>query len=415
MAKADTIEGRLVKESKLKEGITPNYTGLGLANIMPTISGALGSEQKNQYTLSRDVLDYDLLKGVKKVVFFMIDGLGYHQLLKEMKSKSAFKELSRDLVPLTSVLPSTTATALTTISSGLTPQEHGIMEYKLYLKELGMLTNVMTFGPAMGGGSFEELGLDPIDFFKIKTLYQEWKRRGIKSHILLNVEYISSSFSQFLYQGAEIIPCTTLGDIFSETKKLLSKNPNKKEFIYLYWDKIDSVSHQQGANSKKYSKELEHIDYELGKFIDKAKGDFLFIITSDHGQINSDSKKMVYYQDHGKLIDSLIMPPVGEMGRLNYLYVKRSKRDFVKNYVKGKLADKAVMIETEKAIRDGFFGINKPRKETFDRTGDFVLLPKNGYTFSYPYTIADLFMRFVGVHGGISKEEMLVPFICKSF
>jgi len=70
-----------------------------------------------------------VVHGAHQVVLLVLDGLGWHQL-----------EERRDLAPtlssgegssITTVAPTTTVTALTSITTGLSPGEHGMMGYRM--------------------------------------------------------------------------------------------------------------------------------------------------------------------------------------------------------------------------------------------------------------------------------------------
>ena len=78
----------------------------------------------------------------KKVVLFLIDGFGYKQWLNYADKYEFLKRFTKKgvVTPITTVFPSTTAAALTTINSGLTPQEHGLPEWWVYFDEIGKMT-----------------------------------------------------------------------------------------------------------------------------------------------------------------------------------------------------------------------------------------------------------------------------------
>ena len=153
MSVASKVENLLVSESKLKGFVTPNYSGLGLANVAPTILSHFNINPKKHYKLSDSFLDYSIFKGVKKIVFMLFDGLGYDTLLNHVKTnKMGFSDLVKDgqLLPITSVLPSTTVSAMSSIHTGITPQEHGMLGYKMYLKEIKTIMNMIAFENVLG-------------------------------------------------------------------------------------------------------------------------------------------------------------------------------------------------------------------------------------------------------------------------
>ena len=416
MGVSDKAEKRLLKSGK--GYVRPDYNGLGISNVMPTVSKALGLELKNQFTLSQEFLDYGIFKGVRNIVFLLLDGLGYEQLLWELKKNKnlALGDVIKDdlFFPITSTLPSTTTTALTTLSTGLTPQEHGMMGYRMYLEEFGVVSNMMAFGPVTGSISFSDMGIAPGRFLKLDTIFQQLNKKGIKSSLVAHLNYIDSPLSRMVYKGVDYVPFMDTQDMFSQIKKLLDGKSSKKSLIYAYWDNIDLVSHQYGVKTKELSKEIAELDSCLSDILNMNNHpETLLIISADHGHINSSLKRTVHLHEHEKLLKCLRVPPVDDWGRLSYLFTNKGKKDSVRDYLESNFSKKAFIYESRDLLKKGFFGLNKPRKETLDRVGDLVLIPKKDYAFVYPYTLEELFLGMIGRHGGMSKEEMLVPFICK--
>ena len=63
------------------------------------------------------------------VVLLVLDGLGW----SEVESRVLRTLGSLDGGPITTVVPSTTPTALTSISTGLAPAEHGVIGYRIFM------------------------------------------------------------------------------------------------------------------------------------------------------------------------------------------------------------------------------------------------------------------------------------------
>ncbi|MBT3754962.1 MAG: phosphodiesterase, partial [Candidatus Cloacimonetes bacterium] len=78
-------------------------------------------------------LDTKVLKKKKNLVLFVLDGFGIN-LLNKFASSTKF--MSKNYIsPITSVFPSTTSAAITSLISGKTPWEHGAVGWTLYFKE----------------------------------------------------------------------------------------------------------------------------------------------------------------------------------------------------------------------------------------------------------------------------------------
>ena len=68
-------------------------------------------------------LDTKVLKKKKNIVLFVLDGFGIN-LLNKFTSSTKFMNKNY-ISPITSVFPSTTSAAITSLISGKTPWEHG--------------------------------------------------------------------------------------------------------------------------------------------------------------------------------------------------------------------------------------------------------------------------------------------------
>src|SRR5690349_14381660 len=69
--------------------------------------------------------------GARQVVLLVLDGLGWEQLQANADVAPTLAGMQGHAIR--TVAPSTTATALTSIATGLTPAEHGIIGYRIYL------------------------------------------------------------------------------------------------------------------------------------------------------------------------------------------------------------------------------------------------------------------------------------------
>ena len=67
--------------------------------------------------------------------------------------------------------------------------------------------------------------------------------------------------------------------------------------------------------------------------------------------------------------------------------------------------------------RNGFFGNSRNNVDHVDSLGDLVLIMKNSSSvFDYSLKILDPYNdgeSMIGMHGGLSQEEMIVPFISR--
>src|SRR5712691_13219268 len=140
--------------------VRPDFAGRGLANVAPTVLRLLAPSATplDLPPLDPEVLPESMTRGITRVVLLVADGLGHLQLQREIAAGNApnLGELiargtsgSSETVtyaPLTSVFPTTTVAALGSVNSGVTPSEHGLLSYTLYLPEFDMLAEMIRWG-----------------------------------------------------------------------------------------------------------------------------------------------------------------------------------------------------------------------------------------------------------------------------
>ena len=103
--------------------VLPDYTGACLTSVVPTLLAALAGEA------GLPVWAPSPLAGARQVVLLVLDGLGWEQLRDFAAEAPTLAAAPGG--PITSVAPTTTATALTSLTTGVPPATHGILGYRL--------------------------------------------------------------------------------------------------------------------------------------------------------------------------------------------------------------------------------------------------------------------------------------------
>jgi len=415
------LEKLIKKQKKEGEFILPFYEKYCFSNIPSTILKLF--DIPTQRPILPEELYKDKVENFNKVVLLLIDAFGYKQWLRYYKDYEFFDIFTKEGIvsPLTSVFPSTTAAALTTISTGLTPQEHALLEWVLYFKEIDMIINTLPFTPFDGGGRDKllEMGANPKILYDGSTIYRTLKRSGINSYTFLNRSYSYTAYSKLTNRGSTTIPFTNLSDLVVRLRKTLETEKGPAYF-YVYIDDIDSIEHKYGPYSEEHRAQISVISYLLKKELSekinkKIASETLLLITADHGQLNVLPKKTIYLNKYQSLVNSFQkgrkkepILPVGSPRDI-FLHIEKSKLNEANNFLSNKLKGKAKLIKIEEAIKKGLFGIGKPKKEFYDRAGNLLILPYKNNTIWYEHIKGEKF-NLAGMHGGLSEEEILVPF-----
>lgn len=107
----------------------------------------------------------------------------------------------------------------------------------------------------------------------------------------------SSTYSDIVFKGAKVAGYKTLPEAIVNLFEAIS-NERAKSYYFLYFDKIDSLSHEYGPNSSQVEAEITAFlsimeKVFLKNFFNQTKNT-LFLLTADHGQVEVGPKTTIY-------------------------------------------------------------------------------------------------------------------------
>lgn len=395
------------------DSLLPNYNGFSLVNIPGTICKLLDIAPFGAASLSDDILRH--LNGpYENIVFILIDGLRYNFFQEFFQTPLWQSQTDNALfTPITSISPSTTSTALTSLWTGRHPAEHGILGYEVWLKEYGMIANMINhsaFTFQGDNGGLQRAGFDPSTFLPVETLGPHMRKNKVKPSALQNISIAYSGLSKMLFPSVNIIPYRSNIDLFVSLENLLREEQIEKTYTYIYWETIDTLSHRFGPDDERIIREFEHFSQALIDSIERIKrsnhSKTLLIISADHGFVHTpiDSRyDLTRYADINKL---LVMVPTGE-NRLPYLFPKNGCSEQLLKLLQLHFGDDFIAIPSKIAIDKGLFGRGDYHPMLAERLGEWVVIPQNN---AYLWWWWQKENPLLGRHGGLSPEEMLIPF-----
>src|SRR3981081_4563045 len=119
--------------------ISPRYSDGSLVNLIASIVAAAGGAARHGPLAALPPAE---LSAARNIVLLIIDGLG-DNYLRRRGAGGALSEARR--CAITSVFPSTTASAITTSYTGCTPLEHGLTGWFCYFGEAGCVGAPLPF------------------------------------------------------------------------------------------------------------------------------------------------------------------------------------------------------------------------------------------------------------------------------
>src|SRR5437868_4580100 len=141
----------------------PDYAGGGLVNLVASLVAARGG------TPLHPILENTKIRAdARNVILLIIDGLGDNLLMR----RAGGGELARRRKhAITSVFPSTTASAITTSYTGRTPAEHGLTGWFTYFGEAGCVSAALPFRSRGDMTPLSARGVRAEQIFTVPSLF----------------------------------------------------------------------------------------------------------------------------------------------------------------------------------------------------------------------------------------------------
>jgi len=399
--------------------IFPDYERFNLTLLPGSLSRWLGAPEFGSGELD-GIIAAQLKREYQHVVLLLVDGLGLNAFqnyvlnrTEEHWSGEIWRSLwNHHLVSaLTSTVPSTTCTALTSLWTGGTPAEHGVLGYEMWLKEYSLVANMIKLIPnslEFENGSLLHAGFDPERFLPVPVLGTHLLQAGIQSRAFLHTAIANSGLSRMNQRGAECVPYQNNADLFNLLFESLCSQTGSKSYSFVYWSMLDTYSHRYGPGDDRVWLEFADFSRMFEQFLVRLPksraGKTLLLVTGDHGLTETPFQDEYNLSHHPDVLDQLAIYPSGE-NRLAYLFARPRREENLRYLIEKHWPDQFDLVRSTEALQSGLMGSGKVYARTIERVGDWMLIPRgNAY-----WWWADKENTLLGRHGGLSADEMLVP------
>lgn len=413
-------QGTLTERLRGRGFMPPDYDGGGLANVPATVLAVLGLGSEGDLPPLR-ALDGALTDGVRQVVVVLADGLGVGQLerlcergdtpfLASLLSRASDGRDAQRF-EVTSVFPSTTAAAVTTLNTGRTPQEHGNLAYFVWLEEFRQVTQMLRWGRATQkrGSYFDDRSLDPTKYVLVRSIHRQMKERGGLSYLIEPELFRNEAMTRMHGSEAEYIGYVLPSTMGVRIGQLLDQRPwaGAPAYVYAYWAGIDTAAHLYGPRSPEHSSEAALFDRAMeNAFGRRASGDTLAILTADHGHAECDPLKLIDLEGDAELRAMLRVPVAGEP-RLAFLHTDRPAE--VRAHLERRWPGVFTCFDTGEAIAEGLFGRGDATVAR-RRIGELCAMVDGDRAVTL-VRVDGKTVHLRGNHGGMTPDEMRVPVI----
>ena len=357
--------------------VLPDYRGACLTNVVPGLLRAPGD---------RPAWLPEPARHAGQVLLLVLDGLGWEQLQERRALAPTLATLEGGTA--TSVVPSTTATALASLVTGTAPADHGIVGYRMMVD--GAVLNVLRWRTAAGDA---RLVLPPAGFAVVPPF------RGAPVPVVTRAEFGGSGFSAAHLGGAPFVGWRVPSTLVVECRRLLRAG---EPLVYAYYDGIDRVAHEFGFGAH-YDAELSAVDRLVADLLGALPAGAALVVTADHGQVQVGAAVVTLDGD----VDAMVAGRSGE-GRFRWLHARPGAAAELRAAVAERHAAQAWVASADEIVAAGWFG--GPLGDAVRaRIGDVALVARRPVAFADPADTGE--SRLVCRHGSLTAAEMLVPLL----
>lgn len=337
----------------------------------------------------------ETLPRVRSAVLVVMDGLGAIPLRAHAGHARRLTGAMAKKDVLSSVFPSTTAAALTSLLTGVDPGRHGLVGYEVRDPGTGVIVNQLA--------GWEKAKADPLQWQPVPTVFETATAAGRPAFAVGLAEYARSGFSGATLRGAQFRSAKTAAERVALALSLAEEYEGA--LVYCYLPEADKAGHKHGMASAAWVAALEELDAAIPVAMPVGVG---VLVTADHGMVDVPRTRHLIIEEHSPLQRG-VAAIAGEPRMLHVYLEDPALVDEAAAAWAAGVDGAADVLTRAQAVQSGLFGAS-PTAEATSRIGDLVV-PARGRWALYDATADPRSQGMIGQHGSLSPEELRVPLI----
>jgi hypothetical protein len=374
----------------------PRYGEASLSDVLPSVLAALDAGGENRLGLA----------ATQRAVVLVVDGMGLLSLREHAAAAPYLSSLA--CTELTAGFPSTTATSLASLSTGVPAGQHGLTGYTSYDDESGQVVNWLAWQPV---GRKDDLRdrLVPEVVQPMPTMWEQAAEAGISVTIANSRAFEGTGLTRAVFRGGRYHGATTGGDAVAVAAA--AADHGHRSLVYAYVSELDFVGHVRGAGSDAWAAQLSLVDRHVELLADRLPAGTTLLVTADHGMAEMPAEATVDADLPDSPLRSGVVALAGEP-RMRYVHCEPGARDDVLATWSELLGDRAWVITGDDAVAAGLFGpvVTSAARR---RIGD-VLAMSRGDLGVVQRRRESRLSSMPGHHGSLTDRELLVPLLAET-
>jgi hypothetical protein len=365
----------------------PAFGGGSLTDVLPAVLAGLGVPG------AAAALDIPV---APRMCVVLIDGLGWHALRARPADAPYLTSLlgNDGSRAITSVFPTTTPIALTSLGTGLSPGEHGIVGLLLRLQE-GRVIDTLA-NPAQ----VDMRALQPR-----LTAFERAADAGVEVSRIGPRRFDGAGLSEAGLRGGRYAGAESIGECVDATADAVRRG--ERALAYVYLGTLDATGHRRGCTSSAWAHELTHIDGVVEQIANALPAGSALVVTSDHGMVD------VPFENRWDVADTPSLSAGVEVvaGDLRGVHVHTrpgASADVLAAW-RATLSPDFWVVSRDDAIEAGLYG--PVLEHAYHRIGDVVALASDTSAVVDSRVMSPGLLALVGLHGSVTEDELMVPLL----
>jgi predicted AlkP superfamily pyrophosphatase or phosphodiesterase len=372
----------------------PEYGSGSLADLLPTLAAGQGVP-------GFEAVIPELTPADRNCVF-LIDGLGWEQIKAHPDEAPFLHSLlptSRGGTgrPITAGFPSTTATSLASVGTGLPPGEHGLPGYTVRNPETGELMNQLRWKPWTA----------PKLWQPYPTVFQRADAAGVRTAQVSAPGFEQTPLTKIALSGGSFIGRLSGEDRMDLAAERLAAGD--RSLVYTYYSEVDGKGHRFGTDSDAWRGQLMYVDGLAQRLAEQLPSRSVLYVTADHGMIDIpfDEQSRIDFDEDWELRAGVAL--LGGEGRARHVYAVPGAQADVLTVWREVLGEQFWVASRDEAIAAGWFG---PRidERVYGRIGDVVAAACDDVVITASVNEPNE-SAMAGMHGSLTAVEQLVPLL----
>jgi len=397
------------------DAVLPSYDGGSIANIAASVLVGLDIAPAPHLLppLAPNILDPNMLNGAQTIVIIVLDAYGSAARALGSGALTACQQGVFVEQQITSVFPSTTAAALTSLQTGVAPGRHGMAGYTLHIPSSNKLINMVTFKPVDAANNTSP-AVDPQTFLPVPTVYDLIREAGGEAAVVSHREYRRSPLTIVHSGDTRYRGHRTLAEFVHLLRAEVLQPANGKRLIFGYWAGIDMLAHTWGPDSDVCRTEIALVEQTLQReFLDpiaRTARDTAVVLTADHGQIGVSEADALPLHRLVSETGGWNRLPTGERRSAGITFKHSEQRVFAEKIV----GSRGIIVGLDYVLSHELYGPSPSHPELRARIGDALLVARDGASFPFR-PLTDQTSPSLGAHGSLTAQEMQVPLLVWRF